>query len=61
MGITLPENYLKIGNFYLDQFFKVGVTAPLMIDFGNSFSTVKSIVSDITKNKGNAKSIFKRF
>jgi hypothetical protein len=60
MGLTLPGDFLKIGGIKLDKFFKVSVSASLLIDFGNTISTVQSIVKDITTNKGNGLSIVQK-
>jgi hypothetical protein len=60
MGLTLPGDFLKIGGIQLDKFFKISVSASLLIDFGNTISTVQSIVKDITNNKGDGLSIVQK-
>jgi hypothetical protein len=59
MGLKLPSDFIRIGGLNMDKFFKISVSASLLIDFGNSINSVQSIVTDITKNKGNGASIVK--
>lgn len=58
IGLSIPLGDLSIGGKKLKDFFTFNIDALLMVDFGNAFSTVSSIITEILNaNKDTGRNI----